>query len=46
MKKATVHIPFEEEKLAAVMKALDAVLAKLGVPLTGRLEEVYRRSLK
>ena len=34
-----------EEKLAAVMKALDAVLAKLGVPLTGRLEEVYRNSL-
>ena len=34
-----------EEKLAAVMKALDAVMAKLGVTLTGSLEAAYLRSL-
>ena len=35
-----------EEKLAAVMKALDAVFAKLGVILNGNLEEVYRLCLQ
>lgn len=35
-----------EEKLAAVMKALDAVFAKLGVILNGSLEEVYRLCLQ
>ena len=34
-----------EEKLAAVMKALDQVLAKLGVPLNGSLEKAYRNAL-
>ena len=34
------------EKLEAVMKALDAVLPELGVPMTGSLTESYLDALK
>lgn len=34
-----------EEKLAAVMRALDAVMAKLGVPLSGSLEAAYKKAV-
>ena len=34
-----------EEKVLAVMKALDGVMAKLGVALSGSLEAAYTRAL-